>query len=202
MHWFGSFLKTWEFIFNPWHRGRACLNIHFVISIGMLLLKMMPFAHLWNLQLFPTFITIIALFCTRRLLEIGSFKFLDHNFYCIHFASSCIWGYSMNHFLTCFKLQIPHLRPAEYKRSRLPRNRRTVNRPYGGVLSGTAVRERWQLFSHLICSICCIDWCWTKPSYWAGSFGHFWLRSRRLWRRCWRSKRPRTRPPRARHSCQ
>ncbi|KAK6129246.1 hypothetical protein DH2020_036955 [Rehmannia glutinosa] len=38
--------------------------------------------------------------------------------------------------------QIPHLRPAEYKRSRLPRNRRTVNRPYGGVLSGSAVRER------------------------------------------------------------
>ncbi|TVU05735.1 hypothetical protein EJB05_48916 [Eragrostis curvula] len=37
---------------------------------------------------------------------------------------------------------IPHLRPAEYKRSRLPRNRRTVNRPYGGVLSGIAVRER------------------------------------------------------------
>jgi len=40
------------------------------------------------------------------------------------------------------RLQIPHLRPAEYKRSRLSRNRRTVNRPYGGVLSGTAVRER------------------------------------------------------------
>ncbi|KAK6155095.1 hypothetical protein DH2020_009343 [Rehmannia glutinosa] len=38
--------------------------------------------------------------------------------------------------------QIPHLRPAEYKRSRLPRNCRTVNRPYGGVLSGSAVRER------------------------------------------------------------
>nr|GLL47632.1 60S ribosomal protein L34 [Ipomoea trifida] len=37
---------------------------------------------------------------------------------------------------------IPHLRPAEYKRSRLSRNRRTVNRPYGGVLSGGAVRER------------------------------------------------------------
>ncbi|CAN6235246.1 unnamed protein product [Urochloa humidicola] len=36
---------------------------------------------------------------------------------------------------------IPHLRPAEYKRSRLSRNRRTVNRPYG-VLSGQAVRER------------------------------------------------------------
>ncbi|CAI9768001.1 unnamed protein product [Fraxinus pennsylvanica] len=30
---------------------------------------------------------------------------------------------------------IPHLRPAEYKRSRLSRNRRTVNRAYGGVLS-------------------------------------------------------------------
>uniref|UniRef100_A0A6N2L6T5 60S ribosomal protein L34 n=1 Tax=Salix viminalis TaxID=40686 RepID=A0A6N2L6T5_SALVM len=48
---------------------------------------------------------------------------------------------------TCFDrvltfLQIPHLRPAEYKRSRLSRNRRTVNRAYGGVLSGSAVRER------------------------------------------------------------
>ena len=29
-------------------------------------------------------------------------------------------------------LQIPHLRPAEYKRSRLPRNCRTINRLYGG----------------------------------------------------------------------
>ncbi|PIA62676.1 hypothetical protein AQUCO_00200590v1 [Aquilegia coerulea] len=38
--------------------------------------------------------------------------------------------------------QIPHLRPAEYKRTRLSRNRRTVNRAYGGVLSGGAVRER------------------------------------------------------------
>ncbi|KAL6008415.1 hypothetical protein ACLOJK_033925 [Asimina triloba] len=37
---------------------------------------------------------------------------------------------------------IPHLRPTEYKRSRLPRNRRTVNRAYDGVLSGSAVRER------------------------------------------------------------
>ncbi|KAI5590628.1 hypothetical protein POPTR_004G029400v4 [Populus trichocarpa] len=37
---------------------------------------------------------------------------------------------------------IPHLRPAKYKRSRLSRNRRTVNRAYGGVLSGSAVRER------------------------------------------------------------
>lgn len=38
--------------------------------------------------------------------------------------------------------QIPHLRPAEYKRSRLSRSQRTVNRAYGGVLSGGAVRER------------------------------------------------------------
>ncbi|KAL9378861.1 hypothetical protein Peur_027343 [Populus x canadensis] len=37
---------------------------------------------------------------------------------------------------------IPHLRPAEYKRSRLSRNRRTMNRAYGGVLSGSAVKER------------------------------------------------------------
>ncbi|GAA0165906.1 hypothetical protein LIER_21186 [Lithospermum erythrorhizon] len=40
------------------------------------------------------------------------------------------------------KCPIPHLRPAEYTRSRLPRSQRTVNRPYGGVLSGGAVRER------------------------------------------------------------
>ncbi|XP_021751229.1 uncharacterized protein LOC110716886 [Chenopodium quinoa] len=40
------------------------------------------------------------------------------------------------------QIEIPHLRPTEYKRSRLPRNRRTVNRPYDGVLSGSAVRER------------------------------------------------------------
>ncbi|KAL4568754.1 hypothetical protein LXL04_024369 [Taraxacum kok-saghyz] len=38
--------------------------------------------------------------------------------------------------------QIPHLRPTEYKRSRLSRNRRAVNRAYGGVLSARAVRER------------------------------------------------------------
>ncbi|CAL9127002.1 unnamed protein product, partial [Musa textilis] len=37
---------------------------------------------------------------------------------------------------------IPHLRPAQDKRSRLSRNWRTVNRVYGGVLSGSAVRER------------------------------------------------------------
>ncbi|GMP28891.1 hypothetical protein CsSME_00004245 [Camellia sinensis var. sinensis] len=37
---------------------------------------------------------------------------------------------------------LPHLRPAEYERSRLSRNRRTVNRAYGGVLSGGAVRGR------------------------------------------------------------
>ncbi|KAH1074409.1 hypothetical protein J1N35_026737 [Gossypium stocksii] len=51
---------------------------------------------------------------------------------------------------------IPHLRPAEYKRSRLPRNRRTVNRAYGGVLSGSAVRERF-VHQHLRLSMsCCI----------------------------------------------
>ncbi|PHU29945.1 hypothetical protein BC332_02038 [Capsicum chinense] len=37
--------------------------------------------------------------------------------------------------------KIPHLRPAEYKRSRLPRNR-TVSHAYGGVLSGSDIRER------------------------------------------------------------
>uniref|UniRef100_A0A0D6R128 60S ribosomal protein L34 n=1 Tax=Araucaria cunninghamii TaxID=56994 RepID=A0A0D6R128_ARACU len=37
---------------------------------------------------------------------------------------------------------IPHLRPAEYRWTRLRRNKRSVNRAYGGVLSGKAVRER------------------------------------------------------------
>ncbi|XP_057952362.1 large ribosomal subunit protein eL34-like [Malania oleifera] len=37
---------------------------------------------------------------------------------------------------------IPHSRPTEYKRPRLSRNCRTVNRAYGGVLSGGAARER------------------------------------------------------------
>ncbi|GAB2214421.1 hypothetical protein Drorol1_Dr00018766 [Drosera rotundifolia] len=37
---------------------------------------------------------------------------------------------------------IPHLRAVEYRRIRLARNQRTVNRSYGGVLSGGAVRER------------------------------------------------------------
>ncbi|KAK4478674.1 hypothetical protein RD792_014167 [Penstemon davidsonii] len=50
--------------------------------------------------------------------------------------------HELNHLMHTERLQIPHLRPTEYKRSRLSRNRRTVNRPYGGVLSGGAVRER------------------------------------------------------------
>ncbi|XP_039117852.1 60S ribosomal protein L34-like [Dioscorea cayenensis subsp. rotundata] len=37
---------------------------------------------------------------------------------------------------------IPHLRPVEYMRLRLSRNRRTVNRAYSGVLSRSAVRKR------------------------------------------------------------
>ncbi|MBA0621231.1 hypothetical protein Godav_006877, partial [Gossypium davidsonii] len=44
-------------------------------------------------------------------------------------------------YMVLLNVQIPHLRPAEYKSSRLPRNRKTVNRAYGGVLSGSAVRE-------------------------------------------------------------
>ncbi|CAM6087091.1 unnamed protein product [Calypogeia fissa] len=37
---------------------------------------------------------------------------------------------------------IPHLRPAEYKTSRLHRHRKTVRRAYGGNICGAAVRER------------------------------------------------------------
>ncbi|KAG6523524.1 hypothetical protein ZIOFF_013385 [Zingiber officinale] len=44
--------------------------------------------------------------------------------------------------LSVIGVLIPHLRPTQYRRSRLSRNRRTVNRAYGGVLSGGAVRER------------------------------------------------------------
>ncbi|KAE8666041.1 60S ribosomal protein L34 [Hibiscus syriacus] len=48
---------------------------------------------------------------------------------------------------------IPHLRPAEYKRSSLPRNRRTVNCPY--VV------------------------CYLVVQSGKGSLGHFWLKNRR-----------------------
>lgn len=56
--------------------------------------------------------------------------------------------------INAWRLQIPHLRPAEYKRSRLPRNRRTVNRAYGGVLSGSAVRERFVFLSLILSYVC------------------------------------------------
>jgi hypothetical protein len=85
-------------------------------------------------------------------------------------------------------LQIPHLRPAEYKRSRLSRNRRTVNRPYGGVLSGIAVRERWVNKGGYIlkwkpqdlssCSLISYNY-----SLYAESSVLSWLRNRRLSRR-------------------
>lgn len=67
----------------------------------------------------------------------------------VSFNFSCAfdWAWLLN------ALQIPHLRPAEYKRSRLSRNRRTVNRTYGGVLSGGVVRERY--YCEYLMSICC-----------------------------------------------
>ncbi|KAK3027311.1 hypothetical protein RJ639_040403 [Escallonia herrerae] len=37
---------------------------------------------------------------------------------------------------------IPHLGPAEYERSRLPRNRRTVNRAYGMIIGAFLVAEQ------------------------------------------------------------
>ena len=37
---------------------------------------------------------------------------------------------------------VPHLRPAEYRNTRLSKRQKTVNRAYGGALSGQAVRER------------------------------------------------------------
>ncbi|KAL9268289.1 Large ribosomal subunit protein eL34-like protein [Drosera capensis] len=44
------------------------------------------------------------------------------------------------HMLFANVCQIPHLR-VEYRRSRLARNKRTVNRSYGGVLTGGALRS-------------------------------------------------------------
>jgi len=37
---------------------------------------------------------------------------------------------------------VPHLRPAKYSAKQLAKNKKSVNRAYGGVLSGGAVRER------------------------------------------------------------
>lgn len=61
----------------------------------------------------------------------------------LHLVCVIVWTCKVIILIYVCQLQIPHLRPAEYKRSRLPRNRRTVNRAYGGVLSGGAVRERF-----------------------------------------------------------
>lgn len=86
--------------------------------------------------------------------------------------------------------QIPHLRPAEYKRSRLARNRRTVNRAYGGVLSGSAVRERFVLLLDVcICCISLYDFLKYICIYVIGSFVPFWWKSKRLLRRCWKFRK-------------
>ncbi|BBN09088.1 large subunit ribosomal protein L34e [Marchantia polymorpha subsp. ruderalis] len=37
---------------------------------------------------------------------------------------------------------IPHLRPTEYRTSRLHRHQKTIKRAYGGNICGAAVRER------------------------------------------------------------
>jgi len=96
-------------------------------------------------------------------------------------------------------LQIPHLRPAEYKRSRLSRNRRTVNRAYGGVLSGSAVRER---YATLIIYCFVVFWNWLRLAlsvvscvYSTELSGLSWWRSKRLWRRFWRFRRQRKNRP-------
>ena len=79
---------------------------------------------------------------------------------------------------------------AEYKRSRLSRNRRTVNRTYGGVLSGGAVRERWFFhYSHKLALALFIIpevleskiLCFNMVS--VGSSEPFWLKNKRLSRR-------------------
>ncbi|KAH0456894.1 hypothetical protein IEQ34_014801 [Dendrobium chrysotoxum] len=45
---------------------------------------------------------------------------------------------------SCFMLmETPHLRPPEYRRSRLARNHSTIHRAYGGVLSVDPYRKGW-----------------------------------------------------------
>ena len=44
--------------------------------------------------------------------------------------------------LTLTRVQVPRLRPAQYSSKRMSHNKKTVNRAYGGVLSGGAVRDR------------------------------------------------------------
>ena len=44
--------------------------------------------------------------------------------------------------LTLKRLQVPRLRPAQASSKRMSHNKKTVNRAYGGVLSGGAVRDR------------------------------------------------------------
>lgn len=99
-------------------------------------------------------------------------------------------------------LQVPHLRPTEYKTSRLHRHRKTVNRAYGGNLAGSAVRERYVIslsstliaFSQVWKSLVLLWWklghCMRSEigSIIAALSGLSWLRSRRLWRRFWRSR--------------
>ena len=43
---------------------------------------------------------------------------------------------------SCVFVQIPHLRPAEYKNTRLSKSKKTVHRAYGGSLCGECVRAR------------------------------------------------------------
>jgi hypothetical protein len=88
-------------------------------------------------------------------------------------------------------------RPAEYKRSRLSRNRRTVNRAYGGVLSGSAVRERYVTLTG---SCFMLLSRWWKPARTVlgvrvGLSGLYWWRSKRLWRKFWRFRRQRKNKP-------
>jgi hypothetical protein len=110
-----------------------------------------------------------------------------------------MWTFDLDLMFFSWHFQIPHLRPAEFKRSRLPRNRRTVNRPFGGVLSGTSVRERsaniagyidkWKL---RIVPLLVTFYCY------AGSSVLSWLKSRRLSRRFLKFRKPRARQPQSR----
>jgi ribosomal protein L34E len=108
----------------------------------MFFVNMIPLAHF--IGAFPIRKMVPGLFFVETYCV--SLYVLMHIWISVLRILSCyIWLFDLNMpscLIMLWWLQIPHLRPAEYKRSRLSRNRRTVNRPYGGVLSGTAVRER------------------------------------------------------------
>ena len=85
----------------------------------------------------------------------GVFPVCDDEEWCtnIYIYSVCVCGGGFSEtdgsvfveymsLFSCVFVQIPHLRPAEYKNTRLSKSKKTVHRAYGGSLCGECVRAR------------------------------------------------------------